>query len=122
MTSCERVRELIPWYITGRIEGVDAEMVDGHLEGCATCRAELVEAMRVRAATKTEVPIGDSIDRVWGQVDAQLAPDISSIDIGSFLLGLNFGVVAGRGSGTVRGSLRVLGRDVPILGRRRKEA
>ena len=119
MNPCEQVRELIPWYITGRIEAADAETVDGHLEICAACRAELVEAMRVRAATKAEVPIDDALDRVWRQTESRLKVATPRIDVGSFLLGLSFGVSAQRDA--VHGSLRVLGQDVRILGRRRRE-
>jgi hypothetical protein len=120
MNPCDVVRELIPWYITGRIETADAAAVDEHLAACAACRDELIAAMKVRAAARIDGPIGDSLDRAWDEIDAQISSDSTGIDIGSFLLGLHFGVAARRGTEAVHGSLRVLGRDVPILGRKRK--
>jgi len=111
MDCSEPIRELIPWYVTGRLDPADIRAVDEHLETCADCRAELTEATRVRAVARIELPIGDALDRAWDR-----------IDVGSFLLGVSFGVSAGRGTESVHGSLRVLGQDVRILGRRRKGA
>ncbi len=122
MDCSEPIRELIPWYVTGRLDPADIRAVDEHLETCADCRAELTEATRVRAVARIELPIGDALDRAWDRIDARLEPSSSRIDVGSFLLGVSFGVSAGRGTESVHGSLRVLGQDVRILGRRRKGA
>jgi len=120
MNSCESIRGLIPWYITGRIAAMDAEAVESHLDTCAACRSELIEAMRVRAAARTEVPLGDAIDQVWKRTESRLRTSTPRIDVGSFLLGLSFGVSAQRNA--VHGSLRVLGQDVRILGRKKRGA
>jgi len=122
MDHCEPIRELIPWYITGRLEAGRIHEVDEHLAMCAECRAELFEATRARAVARIPLPIGDALDRVWNRIDVELTPHGTSIDVGSFLLGMSFGVAARRGAETVHGSLRVLGQDVRILGRRRKGA
>ena len=120
MNPCESVRELIPWYVNGTLTAKDLGTVDAHLETCEACRTEVLRSMRLRAEVKIDRPVDASIERTWDRLDAWLAPSGSRIDVGSFLLGLSFGVTAGR-RGSVRGSLRVLGQDVRILGRRRKE-
>ena len=122
MDCSEPIRELIPWYVAGRLDPADARAMDGHLETCADCRAELIEAMRVRAVARIELPIGDALGRAWNRINARLEPSSSRIDVGSFLLGVSFGVSASRGTESVHGSLRVLGQDVRIFGRRRRGA
>src|ERR1700761_8280498 len=39
--------ELLPWYVTGRIEPVDRVKVEAHLDDCAECRAELAIERRL---------------------------------------------------------------------------
>jgi len=39
--SCEQVAELLPWLLNGTLEEEERQAVEGHLEGCPRCRAEL---------------------------------------------------------------------------------
>ncbi len=39
--------ELLPWYVTGRIDPVDRAKVEGHLAVCAACQAELALERRL---------------------------------------------------------------------------
>lgn len=122
MDDCRSIRRLIPWYLTGQLDAEDVAAVDAHLETCDACCADLAEAARVRAAVNAERADVGELERIWERIAARLEPQSTRIDVGSFLLGLSFGVTSGQRGDTVHGSLRVLGRDVQILGRRRKGA
>ena len=117
MMTCNAVRELIPWYVAGTLSRADAAAIDAHLETCDACRADLYASMRLRAEFKNDDPIDAAVSRIWETLEAELAPAEARLDVGSFLLGLSFGVTANRNV-PLRGSLRVLGRDVRILGRK----
>ena len=46
MNRCDRIRELLPSFVEGRLEPRDVEAVEAHLETCGACR-ETVEALRL---------------------------------------------------------------------------
>src|SRR5258706_6164164 len=48
--------ELLPWYVTGRIEPADRVKVETHLADCAQCRAELASERNLRTAV-AELPL-----------------------------------------------------------------
>lgn len=48
--------ELLPWYVTGRIEPADRVKVEAHLADCAQCRAELASERNLRTAV-AELPL-----------------------------------------------------------------
>ena len=35
------VRELLPWFVAGTLDGAESRLVDAHLQACAACRGEL---------------------------------------------------------------------------------
>ena len=41
--------ELLPWYVTGRIDPVDRARVEAHLANCAACQAELATERRLHS-------------------------------------------------------------------------
>ncbi len=43
MNECARARELMPGFVDGESATEQAEWLEGHLEGCAGCRAALAE-------------------------------------------------------------------------------
>jgi len=44
------VEVLLPWYVTGQLDPAEIAIVDGHLAGCARCRAQLSEERELREA------------------------------------------------------------------------
>ncbi len=60
-TDLERVhretRDLIPWWVNGRLTGEEARRVESHLAQCAECRADVDVEHRVRAAVRQKSPV-----------------------------------------------------------------
>jgi hypothetical protein len=121
MMPCEQIREWLPWYVTGSIDLATAEQIAQHLRDCETCRSEFVETAQLRhrfAAAITEAPSPGS--RAWRQLGLRLGgADTVNIDLGSFLIGLRIGVAAHDRRTPVRGDLRIWGRNVRIIGRKK---
>lgn len=122
MIDCERTRELLPWYATGKLGAADAAAVAAHVQSCEACRQELAEVVWVRHtvhAGKADTPgVGE---RVWRRVMARAGfRNVANVDVGSFLVGLRLGVNARRPGSPVRASLHVMGRDVRIVGAKRR--
>lgn len=42
--DCQKAVELLPWYLNGTVDTAERAEVEGHLERCEACRAELAEA------------------------------------------------------------------------------
>jgi anti-sigma factor RsiW len=47
---------LMPWYVTGQLDGTEQALIEAHLAGCAECRAQLNAERRVRAEF-AELPV-----------------------------------------------------------------
>jgi len=124
MMTCEEVRDLIPWYVTGRIEVDSAKRIADHLAGCADCQADFVEAAWMRRLVNDSAQSVAPAEGVWSRIERKAGiVDLARIDVGSFLIGLKLGISASSGRYPVHGSLRVLGHSVRIMGKRRgKEA
>ncbi len=123
MNDCEGTRELLPWYATGKLGVTDAATVIAHVQSCETCRQELAEVVWVRhtvRAGKADTPsVGE---RVWRRVMARVGfRNLANVDVGSFLVGLRLGVNARRPGSPVRASLHVMGRNVRIVGTKRRD-
>jgi Putative zinc-finger len=77
MREHSRAAELLPWMVNGTLAGPDAAWLDVHLEGCATCRAELVVQRRVRDAIARESTVQfapqASFNRLWKRIEAEAA-------------------------------------------------
>lgn len=122
MTDCDRIRELLPWYVTGKVSASDAAAISSHIQACEACRQELAEVVWVRHAVGTETSNRPTVrQRVWRKVATRAGfGDIANIDVGSLLVGFRLGVNARRAGAPVRASLRVMGRNVRIVGRERR--
>jgi|GEM_PF-311471 len=117
MNDCKPILELLPWYAIGNLASEDAAAVAEHLRGCDVCRIELAEVLRLWHGLSGDVGVTEPIrDRVWRRVTVQAGiRDIAQIDLGSLAIGLRLGLSARR-SAPVRASLRVMGRQVRIVG------
>jgi len=124
MNTCERIREALPWYVTGSIDIEDAEQIAEHLRGCSECREEFIEAALVRCRYNEwmEATEGPSTE-VWSRLSEETGDGSEDlrIDVGSLLLGVRLGIAPGRRTPPVHGELQLLGRRLPIIGRRRQE-
>ncbi|MEI6172052.1 MAG: zf-HC2 domain-containing protein [bacterium] len=121
MTDCERILELLPWYVIGKLGVVDATAVAAHIQSCETCRRELAEVVWVRHTVGTTTFGMPGVrQRVWRRVMTKAGfRDTANVDIGSFLVGFRLGVNARRPGSPVRASLRVMGHNVRIVGTQR---
>lgn len=48
MSECERIRDLIPERVAGRLDAVRSAQVDAHIAACAECAAEYALVMTMR--------------------------------------------------------------------------
>lgn len=121
MTACNVVREWLPWYVTGSMDFATAERVAGHLRDCGACRTEFVEIAQLRyrfAACISESPTPGA--SAWNRLSLRLGGrETVRIDLGSFLIGLRVGVAAHDRRTPVRGDLRIWGRNVRIIGKKK---
>jgi len=122
MMTCEQIQELLPWYVTGRIGLDDASEIAKHLSTCAACQADFVEAAWMRRLVAGHAASSSPAkQRTWSRVAGKTGlTDLARIDIGSFLVGLNLGVSAASKRYPVYGTLRVMGHNVRVVGRRKK--
>ena len=125
MMTCEQVRAQLPWYVTGSINLEEAERIAAHLRDCAGCRQSFVEAALARhrfneIAERVEAPS----EAVWDRLRAEIggSPDDLRVDLGSLMLGLRLGIAAFNRNHPVHGELHLLGKKVPIIGKRKKGA
>lgn len=117
MIDCSETQELLPWYVTGRLEASDADDVAAHLLSCEACRLDLANVVRLRHAVAPPPADTPAVrGRVWRAILAKAGLQrVADIDVGSLLVGLHLGLSARRSKAPVRASLRVLGRSVRIV-------
>ncbi len=121
MMTCERVREWLPWYVTGSIDFEIAARITAHLRDCDACRTEFVEIAQLRHRFSAAVVEGSTPKaRVWKRLRAE-SPDANDvrIDLGSFLIGLRLGIAAREHRPKIHGDLRICGRNVRIIGKKK---
>ena len=121
MTACNVVREWLPWYVTGSMDFATAERIANHLRDCEACRTEFVEIAQLRhrfAACVSAVTVPKA--SAWNRLNPRLGggPTVR-VDLGSFLIGLRIGVATHDRRTPVRGDLRIWGRNVRIIGRKK---
>ncbi|SFV00654.1 zf-HC2 domain-containing protein [Pseudoduganella namucuonensis] len=67
------VRELLPWFVSGTLEGEELALVREHLEGCEQCREDVAWQQRLRAAPPSP-PSGLDPERALARLMARLEP------------------------------------------------
>ncbi len=117
MRGCEELRELFPWYVEGSLAPEEGAEVAAHLSVCAGCLRDVAAAMELRTAVREalsalpEVPAA-----MWERVSRQTSGRrLAQLDVGSFVVGLRLGAWLTRRGNSVRGNLRILGRDVELF-------
>jgi len=117
MNTCNPIRELIPWYINGTLSVVEARHVAAHLVGCASCRDELAQIMRLNVEVHRAL---DELEGMRAEIKKEVlektaGKTLASFNLGSFLLGLSFGASYQKGRFPIRGDLKLLGRRIRLI-------
>lgn len=66
------MQELLPWYVTGRLDADEQARVRAHVEACADCQAEVRTEARLEAEV-ARLPL--DVERGWADMRARLAAD-----------------------------------------------
>jgi anti-sigma factor RsiW len=66
------VQELLPWYVTGRLDADEQARVRAHVETCADCQAEVRAEERLEAEV-ARLPL--DVERGWSDMRARIAAD-----------------------------------------------
>ncbi len=77
-------RSLLPWYLTGRLDGAEGALVEAHLAACAECRADLAFDRRL-AAEVAALPI--DVEQGWTRLRGKLAASAPRRPRGASLVG-----------------------------------
>jgi predicted anti-sigma-YlaC factor YlaD len=56
------IRQLLPWFVTGKLEVLERERVQAHLEHCAECREELATESNLARHMAQQAPAVDAPD------------------------------------------------------------
>lgn len=124
MSVCQTVRDWLPWYVSGHLAPTKMGRLAVHIDSCETCQKELTRIIQLRhqfVSTIDAIPAPS--DRVWEAIVPTLnAPLRARIDMGSFLIGVNFGIAANDRRSPVQGNLKILGHEVRFIGNRKKGA
>lgn len=125
MMNCKQIQELIPWYVTGRIDLEDAKEIAQHMASCSQCLTDFAEAAWMRRLVVGHAKGASSLRKTsWRRIQKHVGiAELARIDVGSFLIGLELGITTATRRYPVRGTLRVMGHSVRIAGgkRRKKE-
>lgn len=69
------LQELLPWYVTGRLDEAEQARVDAHVSGCAECQAEVRFQRRLEAEV-ARLPI--DVEEGWASMRRQVEADQAS--------------------------------------------
>lgn len=58
----QAVQELLPWYVTGTLEGNELQMVQDHLQTCSQCRSDIEWQHKLHAALPDDMDTSASLD------------------------------------------------------------
>jgi len=121
MRGCEEVRELIPWYVEGSLAPEEGADVAIHIGACTDCLHDVAVALRLRAAVRDALSALPPVsEEMWGRVSRQtLGRRLAQLDVGSFIVGFRLGAWLTRRGNPVRADLRLLGREVHLINRRK---
>jgi len=123
-----RVRQLLPWYVNGTLEGEELTEVERHLRRCSRCRAEIEGLQKLQADLRTalEGPAlsTDLLENALELIEAERLLEeglkrtlrlpgaerpMKELNFGLFVLGFSLGVAYERGRLPFRAELSALG-------------
>ena len=67
----DEAEELLPWYVTGRLDEADRERVERHLTDCASCQAQLRIERRIAEEYRAYSP---QTETSWARLRARVEP------------------------------------------------
>ena len=67
----DEAEELLPWYVTGRLDQADRERVERHLTDCASCQAQLRIERRLAEEYRAYSP---QTETNWARLRERVAP------------------------------------------------
>lgn len=65
----DELSELLPWYVTGRLDADEEAQVAAHVAGCAECQAEIAFQKRLEAEV-ARLPL--DVERGWSQMRGRI--------------------------------------------------
>jgi len=65
-------QDLMPWFVSGRLEPAERARVQAHVDGCAECQADLRTEARLEAEV-ARLPL--DVERGWADMRARLAAE-----------------------------------------------
>jgi anti-sigma factor RsiW len=71
----DEAEELLPWYVTGRLDAADRERVEKHLTDCARCQAELRVERRFAEDYRAYSP---QVEASWMSLRERIEPAAAS--------------------------------------------
>ena len=115
--NCHEARELLPWLAAGALPPEEQGELMRHLAGCAACRAELAQEVRLAREVREAVAGLPGVpEGTWGKVMARTRGiPLGRLELGSFLVGLSLGLSLRGGKLPLSGELEVLGRKAPLF-------
>lgn len=122
MIDCDKIRELLPWYANKTLSGDEAQKVALHLADCSSCRDELARIIHLMweiDAVFAHMPTLP--ETIWNRVTrSRRGLTIARLDVGSFLLGVSFGLfLPSTGLPRLRSDLRFLGQRVKLFNKQK---
>jgi anti-sigma factor RsiW len=70
----DEAEELLPWYVTGKLDAADRERVEKHLTECAACQADLRAERALAAEYRDYSP---EVEASWASLRQRLGPTAS---------------------------------------------
>ncbi|HKI87207.1 MAG TPA: zf-HC2 domain-containing protein [Thermoanaerobaculia bacterium] len=70
--SHQECSELLPWYVNGSLDEDERTSIATHLDGCATCRAELEEEEAIAAVLEPATDLDREVERGWRNMAKRL--------------------------------------------------
>ncbi len=116
--NCLDAKELMPWFVTGKLTPEQDDRFAAHLSECPHCQRELVEVLRLQNAVSSHIEkCPAATGETWKKIRSRaFAADITRIDVGTLLLGFQLGIRASSKHSSLNGSLRILGKTYRVLG------
>ena len=90
--------ELLPWYVTGQLDGPERARVEAHLGGCAQCQAEVRFEQRLEAEV-ARLPL--DVEQGWARMRRRLEADRRKLQGRTAWLGWSVAAAAILGAGVL---------------------
>jgi hypothetical protein len=76
--TCDETRERLPWLLAGSLGGDEAAAAEGHLAGCADCRAEREQTLLAARLFATHPSAADLVAHAFGDLSPAEAERVAA--------------------------------------------